>query len=486
MPLSPDRSQPAPRSLRKAVAVLIAAGYGLTLAIFYPGVMTYDAKFVHEDIAKGVLGDWQSPVMTVLWGMIDPVAPGAASMFLLIATSYWLGFGLLAFALARRSVRLALLLPLLALVPPAFVFVGIIWRDVLFATAWLLAATIVFAAAGYGARFRVPAQVLAIALCAAGVLLRPNALIAAPILAAYILWPAQISFKRSAILFVPAIAGFFALVQVVYYGMLGATRQHPLHAIIVFDLGGISHFSKENQFPVTWSEAESALLLNGCYQPTQWDLYWRLEPCDFVMRKVEREERLFGTPAMPAAWAHAVMRHPLAYLRHRAAFMWNFLTGDNPAMWLADVERPTETVFADRPAFVALVRLHDMLKPTPLFRTGSWLLVCIIVCGFAWRRRETPEGAFALGVCGSAAVYVLTFLAVGVASDFRYGYWAVLAGIAGGAVAVSGARREPERVRAENSRAERAASAEKEMKFAVPGRPQAGEGICRLDWRRPG
>ena len=126
MPLSPDRKRPMRRRLCVAVAALIAAGYGLTLLIFYPGIMTYDAKFVHEDIARGVLGDWQSPVMTVLWGVIDPVAPGAGSMFLLIATSYWLGFGLLAFALARRSTRLALLLPLLALMPPAFVFVGII------------------------------------------------------------------------------------------------------------------------------------------------------------------------------------------------------------------------------------------------------------------------------------------------------------------------------------------------------------------------
>src|SRR5450755_4566654 len=157
MPLSPDRGRPV-RQQSLYIALLIAAGYGLTLAIFYPGVMTYDAKFVHEDIAKGVLGDWQSPVMTVLWGMIDPVAPGAASMFLLIATSYWLGFSLLAFALARRSTRLALLLPLLALAPPAFVFVGIIWRDVLFASSWLLAAAIVFAAAERGGRHRLPVQ----------------------------------------------------------------------------------------------------------------------------------------------------------------------------------------------------------------------------------------------------------------------------------------------------------------------------------------
>jgi hypothetical protein len=426
-----------------AVTALIAAGYGLTLVIFYPGIMTYDAKFVYEDIGKGVLGDWQSPVMTVLWGMVDPVAPGAASMFLVIATSYWLGFGLLAFALARRGSRLALLLPLSALLPPAFVFAGIIWRDVLFATSWLLAAAIAFAATGRDARLRVPLQALALALCGFGVLLRPNALTAAPILVVYIAWPTQVFLKRTAILFLPAMAGLFALVQVVYYGALGATRQHPLQSIMVFDLGGISHFAGSNQFPVSWSEPETALLLNGCYQPTQWDIYWRLEPCEFVMRKIEREEKLFGTPVIAEAWLRAVMRHPVAYLRHRAAFMWNFLTGNNLTMWVADVEHPSQTVFADRPAFVALVSLHDRLKPTPLFSAGAWLLVCAIVCGFGWRRRETPEGAFALGTCGSAALYVLTFFAVGVASDFRYAYWAVLAGIAGGIV-ITSARPEPE------------------------------------------
>src|SRR3984893_7969222 len=139
MPRSADRTPPMRRRLVLAIAALIAAGYGLTLTIFYPGILTYDAKFVYEDIAKGVLGDWQYPALTVLGGALDPVAPGAGSMFLLIATSYWLGFGLLAFALARRSTRLALLLPLLALMPPAFVLVWIILRDVLFAHAWLLA-----------------------------------------------------------------------------------------------------------------------------------------------------------------------------------------------------------------------------------------------------------------------------------------------------------------------------------------------------------
>jgi hypothetical protein len=433
MPYSPD-PQASSRSSLLAVAILIAAGYSLTLLVFYPGVMTYDAKFVYEDIAKHTLGDWQSPAMTVLWALIDPIAPGSASMFLLIVSFYWLGFGLLAFTLARRSVLVAVCVLILALAPPAFAFVGMIWRDMLFSTTWLLAAVLVFATVSRGERVRVLAQVLAIVLCAFGVLLRPNALTAAPILGAYIAWPMKVYWKRAAIAFVPAVVLSFLLVQFVYYSVLGATRQHPLQSIMVFDLGGISHFTRENQYPVTWTPAESKLLLDDCYRPTEWDIYWRIAPCEFVMHRLEKDEKVFGTSAVQSAWAYAVFRHPVAYLKHRAGFMWNFLTGANLTMWVTDVERPDREVFLDRPAFVMFKRVHDVLKATPLFRAGTWLVACIAICGLAWRRRETAEGAFAIGLCATAAVYVATFFAVGVASDFRYGYLAVLATIAGGAV----------------------------------------------------
>jgi hypothetical protein len=278
---------------------------------------------------------------------------------------------------------------------------------------------------------------LALALVVLGVLLRPNALLAAPILAAYTVWPSLTSLRKAAILYVPAVLGFFGIVQFVYYGVLDAKREHPLQTIMIFDLGGISHFAKVNQFPVDWSETENAMLLNNCYQPTMWDIYWRLEPCGFVMRKVERERGLFGTSAISRAWLTAILQHPIAYLQHRSAFMWNFLAADNLTMWTADVEQPTRDIFADRVAFNALVSTHDALKPTPFFRVGFWLLACIALCGIGWRRAPR-EAAFVFGVCGSATVYVLTFYGVGVASDFRYGYWAVLAAIAGGIVLLSG------------------------------------------------
>ena len=434
MPSVPDRAAAA-RGFVLPTAAMIAAGYGLTLYVFYPGVMTYDARFVYEYIAKGVLEDWQSPVMILLWKLIDPIAPGPGSMFLLIVTLYWLAIGLLAFMLARRSLWPAVVLVLLALSPPAFIFQGIIWRDALFTNVWLLAAVIAFAASHCSARLRLAAQATALFLFAFGFLLRPNSIIAAPILVAYIVCPARVDWKRAAIVFVPAMAALFGLYQLVFYGVLNVTRQHIEQAIMVYDMGGISHFAKENQFPVTWTEPETQLLLNGCYQPTEWDIYWRLEPCEFVMKKLNGE-KLFGTPVVTKAWLQAIARHPIAYLEHRSAFMWNFLAGANLTMWTDDVYDPTKKVFPDRPAFNALVAIHDALKPTPLFRAGTWLLLCVAVCGFAWRRREEPAGAFALGVCGSAALYVLTFYVVGVAADFRYAYLAVLASIAGG-VAIS-------------------------------------------------
>ena len=143
------------------------------------------------------------------------------------------------------------------------------------------------------------------------------------------------------------------------------------------------------------------MLLNSCYQPTLWDIYWRLDPCDFVMRKVEREKGLFGTSAISRAWLQAMLRHPVAYLQHRSAFMWNFLAADNLVMWTADVEHPTRKVFADRAAFNAMVSAHDMLKPTPLLRAGFWLLACIVVCwcGLAAKPvRAKPHSRLAFAV----------------------------------------------------------------------------------------
>jgi len=418
---------------RLPVLAIAAAGFALTLRIFYPGVMTYDAAYIYSYIAAGRAGDWQSPLMTALWGVIDPIAPGAGSMFLLIAALYWLAFAVLALALARKSPWLGPAVLLLALAPPAFCFVGIIWRDVLLAGAWLLAAALAYAAAERRDIWCVAAQALALGLLAFGFLLRPNALFAAPILAAYLIWPQRFDLRRTALLYVPTALVLALLMPAIYYGVLNAKHENPLHAVFVFDLGGITHFTGVNQFPVTWSATEGQMVTGGCYQPTDWDIYWTRDPCRFVMKRLE-DEKIFGTSTLTQTWLRAIAAHPLAYLQHRAAVMANFLTGRNLTMWTTDIAHPDRVLFADNPWFMGLKALHDRLVSTPLFRAGTWLLLCILLCALAWRRRATPSGAFVLGTCGSAVVYLATFFPTGVAADFRYALWAVIAGLVGAVI----------------------------------------------------
>src|SRR3974377_1271656 len=123
---------------------LAAAGFAFTLYVFYPGIMTFDSLYIYKDMAKRAFGDWQSPVLMGLWMLVDPIARAPGRVFLLTATLYWSAFAIIALGVARHSPQLALLVPVFGMMPPAFVLVGVIWRDILFGVSGLLAAGLVF------------------------------------------------------------------------------------------------------------------------------------------------------------------------------------------------------------------------------------------------------------------------------------------------------------------------------------------------------
>jgi hypothetical protein len=436
--VSPQRSTATGSAFRAMtlVAVMASAGFVLTILVLYPGYMTDDAGYVHDYIRQWHFGDWQSPLMTLIWWLIDPISPGSGSMFLLTAALYWAGFAIIALAVARRSPARsrawAIAVLVLALAPPAFMLLAMIWRDVLFGTVWLLAAAIIYLVADRAGPLRWTAQALGLILVGIGILLRPNAIAAAPLLIAYVAWPTRIAWKRTMLLFIPALFAGYGLIDVVYYRIIAAHRDNPLHSLLVFDLGGITHFTGENQFPVSWSVDENTLLVTRCYDPARWDSYWTSDPCEFVMSRLEsKDDVVFGTSRLSQAWLRAVVAHPLAYLSHRLTFLWTFLAGSNRTLELDNLALPDATPLARNPYFTALVALHDALKSTVLFRPGFWLLFAAAVGASAWRARMTPSGAFAVSVAASGMIYVLSFAVLGVASDFRYAYWCVLAALAG-------------------------------------------------------
>jgi hypothetical protein len=424
--------------------MLNAAGFTLTLAVFYPGVVTVDAIAVYNDVKSGFVGDWQSPVMAKLWTIIDPLTRkvldlpqglggAAVSMFLLTISLYWLAFTVLSVAVARDSLVVAALVVGIAFSPPLFVMAGAIWRDILLASAWLLAAALAFATVNAPRFLLIMARAAALALLIFGLLLRPNALPAAPFVLGYVLWPTAFRLKRVALLYIPAVIAGFSMVQLVYYGMLGAKQQHIMHAILVFDLGAITAITKENQFPVDWTEHQLRLLRASCYDPAQWDTYWRVPPCQFVMGEKLEPQNIFGTPVLVQAWLKAVASNPLVYLRHRFGYMEAFLTFPHSAIYLESIGKGVP-MYPHNAYFMRLYEATDALKESFLFRPLTWLLLVLATLTASWKYRTTPPGSYAVAMSASALAYVATFLLVGVASDYRYAYWVVAAGLTSAAM----------------------------------------------------
>jgi hypothetical protein len=128
-------------------------------------------------------------------------------------------------------------------------------------------------------------------------------------------------------------------------------------------------------------------------------------------------------------------------LRHRAAHFAAFLTVGARTM---DVEawRIVNPPPYPRDHLRPIIALNEALKSTPLFRLWPWFALNLVLLIPAWRLRHSAHGNIAWSVTASATVYTAAFFVIGVASDFRYGFWLVLADIVA-ATALWGGSRQP-------------------------------------------
>jgi len=195
-------TSPARRSAFLLVLLTLAAGYALTVLVFYPGYSTADARYVYADAMAWRFGDWQSPAMAVLWRLVDPLAPAHRACSCSpppctgwrSARSRSLRRDARSGSVSRRARRLHA--------------AGIFFRRNGLARRPIRD----HLAGGGGARlrggrsYRTPARShssLRAVVDRLRRLLRPNAVVAAPFLAAYVAWPLRFELKRMAMVFLP-------------------------------------------------------------------------------------------------------------------------------------------------------------------------------------------------------------------------------------------------------------------------------------------
>ncbi len=415
-------AEPALRLLNMAVCMF---GFGFCLAAYYPGLLSPDSISMMSQARDLAFWDWHSTMTPLLWAALYRLIPGPQGMLALLLAFYWGAVFVLAGAATQIERRVAPAMLVSAFLPFTINFAGTLWSDVLTATSWSMCAALVFSAEIRGQPSSIMRQVATWTLFLIGGLARANALFAAVPLGLY-LWQPQHPMRPSkrAVITVLLLVGLWLANWTISYPILHARKSYPIHSIVTYDLAGISHFSGRNYLPLQWSAEETTKIVSSCYTPQAWNEYAWGE-CSFVWHRLQNAG-LWGSSELWRAWFDAVRAQPLAYLRHRSAHFWYFITtveyvfheGNAPD----EIQRRFERNFGFKWLRDYVWGTHELWMFRPIF----WIILAC-ACLVAARRCPPATRRFVTALSLSSLVYLGTYFFVGVGSNFRYAYWAVLA-----------------------------------------------------------
>ena len=125
----------AENSARIAVAAVLVAGLALTLALSWPGHLSYDSIVQLHDGRLGFYHSWHPPVMAWMLGLGDAVLPGAGLFVLFVFTLAFAAWLSLLWIVKRPSWLAVCVAAVCVLLPQLVLYQAIVWKDVLFADA---------------------------------------------------------------------------------------------------------------------------------------------------------------------------------------------------------------------------------------------------------------------------------------------------------------------------------------------------------------
>lgn len=429
------------RFAQAAPFVIVAAGFVFSVAINWPGHLSYDSAIQVLEGRTARYSFWHPAVMSWLLGAFDRVLTGTGLFVLFDALLLFRALGL-AFYLPKRSSWTGVLLALLCVLTPQFLlYAGIVWKDVLFAGASALGFLLIALAADRWSSPRVRVTVIPAALLflVLGALARQNGAVVIPIGALVLGWIAFRLEARAPVLnAVLYCVGSLSLMLVVFgcvwfaletrhVGQSGPAGQFRL--LQTYDIAGALHANPALELdPLDNDEPLLAGLMRGTaarlYTPERNDTLASSRPLQQALLNA-------GEGEIAAQWQAIVVRHPLLYLGVRwDAFRWVLFTPNT---------------LACRPVFAGVTGAQPVLGElglsvrfdtrdrvltsyalafvgTPVLSHATFLLISLVCLFVLLWRRNVIDLAIA-GLIVSALVFVLSFFVISLACDYRYLYF---------------------------------------------------------------
>jgi hypothetical protein len=431
----------------KAAAVLVL-GFVVSLALNWPGQLSYDSVVQLHDGRVGYYNPWHPPVMSWMLGVLDRILTGTGLFVLfdeILVTGSLVSLLWIAPRVSWASVVAAAVLVAL---PQFLLYQGIVWKDVLFADA-ALAGFVVLAHAA--ARWRSCTQrwiliIVAFLFFVLAALARQNGAVAILFGALALLfvarregecWPRAIALAlgaaglSAAVIFaastklaertggVTGIPGQWKLLQL--YDLIGEVKRDP--SLQLHKLARVN------------PDLDALIRSDGTrlYSPARNDT--------LVGSTDLQNEFASTTPAAVASqWNATLYEHPATYLAVRArVFSWLFFTPDpvqcdayytgldGPPRYLRELGLIKRFRTQDR----LLAKYASYFLRTPVFSHVAYALLAAVLIVLLLRRGLGPDLALVALLAGALA-YTLSFFVIAIACDYRYLLFLDLASLTGG------------------------------------------------------
>ncbi|HEY2817063.1 MAG TPA: hypothetical protein VGK44_08020 [Casimicrobiaceae bacterium] len=317
---------------------------------WYPGLFNADENDILTQALGGRYHDGHSPLLVRLWQLAAFIKVGPALPYFVAVASAILFSGLLLRRLLPPAVAAAALVVFVFL-PPVFVSLGLVTKDLFFASSMLAAMLCTVRYVEKAGAGRAVALLAVMLIC---VLVRRDAVFALlpVILAVLSLMLVRRRIGRWA-------AGGIALaIAMVVVGVLAVSAEatnrfalrakpfHPEQPTMLWDLAAISLYSNDLLIPPARLGATGFSLeqLRARFNSaaTDW-LIWGYDTHNLVFAPDANHAEL------RAAWMKAVVAHPLAYLHHRAEYWARYLGIRNDSPWFLAQFQGDETLVESAP-----------------------------------------------------------------------------------------------------------------------------------------
>lgn len=324
------------RSGQRAYWFLALVFLAIVYATWYPGVFTLDELDIYQQSLNWTMHDGHSPLIVLLWGVAQHIKAGPALPYLAGVTLALSMAAALLWRLLPTARSAAIGMAALVFMPPVFVSLGLVTKDIFFIGAML-------AVLVTGLRFLERTSTTRLAALLAVLLLA----IMVRIDAAFALFPVVIYFAwtllqrrgvRIAAAAASAVAIATALIltlllvsKVIAYKVFHASAYHSEQVTMLFDLSALSTATNEQLLPTSrlGPKGYPLSLLRQRINPTSADsLIWNDDGYHLVYRPQADHDELRN------AWRGAILAHPREYVAFRAEYAARFIGIRNNVEWL--------------------------------------------------------------------------------------------------------------------------------------------------------